>query len=66
MYAKFCISAHDLNIEKQWNVKPRIPPSKRLCEMCNLNKVEDEFHVLFRYTKYTELRMKYFTNIYYL
>ena len=63
MYTKFRISAQKLNIEKQRYVKPRIPPSKRLCEMCNLNKVEDEFHVLFHCTKYTELRIKYFTSI---
>ena len=63
MYTKFRISAHDLNIEKQRYVKPRIPPSKRLCEMCNLKKVEDEFHVLFHCTKYTELRLKYITSI---
>ena len=31
--------------------------------MCNLNKVEDEFYVLFHCTKYTELRFKYFTCI---
>ena len=57
MHTKFLISAHDLNIEKQRYVKPRIPPSKRICETYNLNKVEHELHVLFHCTKYTELRI---------
>lgn len=41
---KFRISAHTLAIE-QGRYK-NIPPEKRICPNCNLNKVEDELHFL--------------------
>ena len=33
--------------------------NKRVCSMCNLNNIEDEFHVILRCPAYIDLRRKY-------
>ena len=59
---KFRTSAHSLKIETgRWN---KTPCCNRLCELCNLNQVEDEFHFLLVCSKYQDLRAK-FIPLYY-
>ena len=35
----------------------------RICECCNQNQVEDEYHVLFKCTLYSDLREQYLLNV---
>ena len=45
-FCKLCFSAHQLMIEKGRYVNPKIPPEDRICKICDLNVVEDEFHFI--------------------
>ena len=47
-FCKLRISAHKLMIETGRYVVPKIPPENRLCQVCNLKEVEDEFHFVMR------------------
>ena len=54
----FRTSSHDLRIETgRYDNTPR---DQRLCNSCNMNKIEDEFHFLLVCPKYRDLRCKYF------
>ena len=58
---KFRISCHDFEIEigRRYGV----PKEDRLCKLCileNLNRVEDEFHVIFVCNAYRDYRQLYF------
>ena len=33
-----------------------VPVEQRFCILCNDNKIEDEIHILFKYTKYDKIR----------
>ena len=60
-YTKLRLSSHPLNIETQ---RGQIhDPNQRLCQMCNLNKTEDEFHFLTVCPKYTTGRDKLLNTI---
>lgn len=57
--ASFCklrVSAHILMIEKGRYSIPSIPPEFRLCQVCNLKEVEDEFHFVMRCKLYEQHR----------
>lgn len=55
--AKFRISAHSLSIETgRYDNTPR---ENRLCRLCNLRQVENEYHFLIVCPQYRELRIKY-------
>ena len=41
----------------------RLPLDERVCEMCNLNKIEDEFHFLCECTIYEDIRNKYYDTV---
>ena len=56
--ARFRLSSHNLNIEIGRHKRPYIPAEDRICEKCNLNVVEDEFHCLMACMKWTEPRIK--------
>ena len=58
--ARFRLSSHNLNIELGRHKRPYVPAEARICEKCNQNLVEDEFHCLMICTKWTELRNKLF------
>jgi hypothetical protein len=45
------ISAHNLNIETDGN--------ERVCSMCNLNVVEDEYHYILQCEKYIDVRKRF-------
>lgn len=41
----------------------RLPLDERVCEMCNLTKIEDEFHFLCECTIYEDIRNKYYDTV---
>ncbi|XP_033746730.1 uncharacterized protein LOC117331881 [Pecten maximus] len=60
--ARLRLSAHKLNIESGRYVS--IDRSKRVCTLCNLNDIEDEFHFVLVCTRYSDLRQKYLKYYY--
>ena len=50
-------------IEKGRHYHPKIPPEQRLCKLCSLNEVEDEFHFMLKCTFYKDLRSKMMSDI---
>ena len=54
---KFRLSSHSLLIET--GRYTGIPTEERLCNFCNMRKIEDEFHFLLVCPHYIELRRKY-------
>jgi hypothetical protein len=66
-FTKLRISAHNLMIEKGRHVSPKIEPHNRICTLCNLNSVEDEFHFIMECPFYSTLRidlLNVFSDIY--
>lgn len=58
--SRYRLSSHNLSIETgRYN---GVPKEERLCNFCNMRKIEDEFHFLLVCPLYTELRRKYFKN----
>ena len=54
-------------IEKGRHVSPKIEPHNRICTLCNLNSVEDEFHFIMECPFYSTLRinlLNVFSDIY--
>ena len=49
------VSAHQLMIEKGRYVISRLPPENRICQICNLNAVEDEFHFIMKCSAYSDI-----------
>ena len=45
-------------IEKGRHFNPKIQPCDRLCTLCNLNEVEDEFHFIMACPYYNNIRTK--------
>ena len=60
---RFRISAHNLNIEtgRYYNENR----NNRLCTLCNLNDIEDEFHFILKCPFYHDIRIKYIKKYYY-
>ena len=58
--ARFRLSSHNLNIELGRHKRPYVPADERICEKCNLNQVEDEFHCLMRRKKWNDIRLNLF------
>ena len=58
--ARFRLSSHNLNIEIGRHKRPYVPAEDRICEKCDLNVVEDEFHCLMICTNWIELRTRLF------
>ena len=63
MFCKFRCSSHNLMVEK--GRFDDIERRNRLCEFCNMNCIEDEFHFLLVCPLYRDLRKKYFKHYYY-
>ena len=49
-------SAHQLMIGKGRYVIRRLPPENKICQICNLNAVEDEFHFIMKCSAYNYIR----------
>ena len=45
-FAKLRISAHRLAIETGRYTRPKTPLDERICTLCSLNKIENEFHMI--------------------
>ena len=56
IYSRFRLSSHDLEVERGRYGAKSTPPDERLCSLCNLNEVEDEFHVLMICPRYVHER----------
>ena len=57
------ISCHPLAIETGRYSQPKIPVEYRLCELCNMNCVEDEYHMLLVCPFYSNERALMFDEI---
>ncbi len=53
---KLRVSAHQLMIEKGRYAIPKIPVENRICNICDLNEVEDEFHFIMKCSAYSDIR----------
>lgn len=62
-YYKFKTSNHVLFVETGRYCRPVLPRENRLCKFCNLNEVEDEVHLLFCCSLYSDLRQTFFQKI---
>ena len=63
---KLRISAHNLMIESGRYAKPRsLPRSERICKLCNLNCIENEFHYISQCPFYEPERTKLYNQIEY-
>ena len=60
---RFRISAHNLHIET--GRRRNIQRINRICQLCNLNEIEDEFHFILKCPLYQTLRTKYIKPYYY-
>jgi hypothetical protein len=56
---KLRISAHSLRIQTGRYGKDRLERNLRVCQMCNGNEIEDEFHFVFNCPAYHSIRLKY-------
>jgi hypothetical protein len=60
---RFRLSFHNLNIESgRYQNEFR---SNRICTLCNLRDVEDEFHFILKCSKYQEMRNLYIKKYYF-
>ena len=50
-------------VEKGRHFSPKLPLSERICKLCNLHKVEDEFHFVMKCTKYKFQRNQLFKEL---
>jgi hypothetical protein len=50
-------------IEKGRYSIPRIPPENRMCQVCDLLEIEDEFHFVMRCKLYDNYRQKLLSSI---
>ena len=62
-FTKLRISSHSLMIERGRHFHPKIPADQRLCKLCSLDEVEDEFHFMVKCTSYADLRAELLSNI---
>ena len=60
---RFRMSSHNLNVESgRYRNELR---SNRICTLCNLNDIEDEFHFILKCPKYSELGNSYIKTYYF-
>ena len=50
-------------VEKGRHFSPKLPLSERICKLCNLHEVEDEFHFVMKCTKYNFQRDQLFKEL---
>ena len=59
--SKFCLSSHNLEIERGRYCNPKVPVSERLCVCCNC--IEDEQHFLVSCKLYEGLRVDLYDKV---
>jgi hypothetical protein len=57
------ISAHNLRIESCRYGRNRLERHERICQLCNTQDIEDEFHFILVCNLYQEIRTKFIKNI---
>jgi hypothetical protein len=62
--SKLRLSSHCLRIVTSRYTNNRIPLEERLCTLCNLNEIEDEFHLVLKCPVYNDLRKRFIRNVY--
>ena len=62
-YTKFRTSNHKLAIETLRYKRPVVPREQRLCEFCNQNEIEDEYHMIFSCKIYADLRVTFLDKL---
>ena len=62
-FTKIRISCHPLAIETGRYTMPKTPVENRVCLFCNLNAIEDEYHVLMECENYNQERLKFFSCV---
>ena len=62
---KFRISANPLNVQTGRFAKSRIPRNERLCKLCNMEEVEDEYHFVLICPKYMPLPKRFISDFFY-
>ena len=50
-------------VEMGRHFSPKLPLSERICKLCNLHEVEDEFHFVMKCTKYNFQRDRLFKEL---
>ena len=62
LISRYHLHAHSLNIEtgRYYNIDRHA----RICNMCNNNDIEDEYHFILECSKYVEIRRKYIKPYY--
>lgn len=63
---KLRISAHKLRIESARYGRNRLERQERICQVCDINEIEDEFHFVLKCKAYKVLRTKYIKRYYYV
>ena len=63
---KLRISAHKLRIESARYGRDRIERQERVCQLCDINEIEDEFHFVLKCKTYNELRVKFIKRYFYV
>jgi hypothetical protein len=58
--ARFRISAHKLEIERDRYTIPKTAVENRICKQCNCEAVEDEEHLLIKCNKYSFARNTFY------
>ena len=62
-YTRFRTSNHKLTIQTLRYKRPVVPREQRLCEFCNQNEIEDEYHMTFFCKIYADLRVTFLDTI---
>lgn len=62
LISKYRLHAHNLNIETGRYFS--VDRNERICNMCNYNHIEDEYHFILECVKYKDIRMKYIKPYY--
>ena len=52
----FRVSDHNLEIELGRKKTPKVPLHERICRRCDMNEIDDEWHLIFSCTKFTKER----------
>ena len=63
---RFRTSSHSLRIQTDRFSRIRIPRKERICRVCNVGEIKDEYHFILKCPYYDFLRKKYLKKIYYL
>ena len=62
---RFRLGAHDLNVVSgAWAEGIRLPREQRVCRCCDMNRVEDETHLVFECPHYRIIRMGFEDDIF--